>query len=55
MKTLLLTIGLSLIAALQAQDPLALGEETPDVRPRWGRLAGGGVGRGRDTHFRIRH
>ncbi|KAF5914180.1 hypothetical protein HPG69_015626 [Diceros bicornis minor] len=35
MKTLFLTIGLSLFAALQAQDPLALGEETPDVSGKW--------------------
>ncbi|XP_014637882.1 PREDICTED: lipocalin-1 [Ceratotherium simum simum] len=35
MKTLFLTIGLSLFAVLQAQDPLALGEETPDVSGKW--------------------
>lgn len=33
MKTLLLTIGLSLIAILQAQDPPALGKDTVAVRP----------------------
>ncbi|XP_058380667.1 lipocalin-1-like [Diceros bicornis minor] len=35
MKTLFLIISLSLFAALQAQDPLALGEETPDVSGKW--------------------
>ncbi|CAD7667822.1 unnamed protein product [Nyctereutes procyonoides] len=35
MKTLLLTIGLSLIAILQAQDPPALGKDTVAVTGKW--------------------
>ncbi|KAK2488479.1 hypothetical protein MC885_003735 [Smutsia gigantea] len=35
MRTVFLTIGLSLIAALQAQEPLALGEKASDVSGKW--------------------
>uniref|UniRef100_H0WYV9 Lipocalin/cytosolic fatty-acid binding domain-containing protein n=1 Tax=Otolemur garnettii TaxID=30611 RepID=H0WYV9_OTOGA len=35
MKTLLLTLGLGLIAALQAQDPMALDSEEPDISGKW--------------------
>ncbi|KAI5935849.1 lipocalin-1-like [Manis javanica] len=35
MRTLFLTVSLSLIAALQAQEPPALGENTLDVSGKW--------------------
>uniref|UniRef100_G1L976 Lipocalin/cytosolic fatty-acid binding domain-containing protein n=2 Tax=Ailuropoda melanoleuca TaxID=9646 RepID=G1L976_AILME len=35
MKTVLLTIGLSLVAVLQAQDPPASEKDTPDVSGKW--------------------
>ncbi|XP_039075610.1 major allergen Can f 1-like [Hyaena hyaena] len=35
MKALLLTIGLGLVAILQAQDPPASGKDTPDVSGKW--------------------
>ncbi|XP_029775840.1 major allergen Can f 1-like [Suricata suricatta] len=35
MKALLLTVGLGLVAILQAQDPPASGGDTPDVSGKW--------------------
>lgn len=48
MKTVLLTIGLSLVAVLQAQDPPASEKDTPDVR-LGGRVGWRGLGEGRDV------
>lgn len=44
MKTLLLTIGLNLIAILQAQDPPASEKDPTDVRLRSGRVGWRGLG-----------
>lgn len=46
MATLLLTVGLSLVAVLRAQDPPASVEDPVDVRLRWGRGVLEGSGKG---------
>lgn len=43
MAILLLTVGLSLIAVLQAQDPPASQEDPVDVRLEWGRECSRGL------------